>query len=151
MDSTFHPIRLALNKEELFRPDTEEVIPFDSYETGELRFGIADPDHEDYDSLADYFYSEETGILEIRIPWMLLNAREPSKKEFIGDLRENGNEASMTIEGIDIVVNVLDEEEKLADGFESESIARYTWENWDLPKYEERLKQSYYILQAAFE
>ena len=26
----------------------------------------------------------------------------------------------------------------------------YTWETWQVPKYEERLKQSYYILQKLF-
>lgn len=99
IENNFHPMRLALNKE-FTRPDTGEVYPFEYYETGELRFGIADPEDEQYDSLNDYYYSEEEGILEIRIPWMLLNAKDPAKKEFTGDLQKDGIEASMTVKGI---------------------------------------------------
>ncbi|MGM0898905.1 MAG: hypothetical protein ACQEV0_13455 [Bacillota bacterium] len=148
IENNFHPMRLALNKE-ITRPDTGEVYPFESYETGELRFGMADPEHAEYDSLNDYYYSEETGILEIRIPWMLLNSRDPAKKEFTGDLQEDGIEASMTIDGIKAAA-VLD-----GDG-EPESMGladskAYSWDAWGMPLSEERLKESYYILQETFE
>ncbi|WP_226579757.1 hypothetical protein [Halobacillus litoralis] len=144
----FHPIRLALNKG-LVRPDTGEKFPFESYETGALRFGIGDPEDKGYDSLSDYFYSTDTEILELRIPWMLLNARDPSQKEFIGDLSEDGIEASQTVEGLDIT-SVVKEKGKTTDAFSSEIAARYTWERWDLPAYEERLKESYLIIQKLF-
>jgi hypothetical protein len=29
-------------------------------------------------------------------------------------------------------------------------LSAYSWDNWDIPKYEERLKQSYYIIQHLF-
>lgn len=149
MNTTFNPIRLALNKE-IVRPDTGEVLPFDSYETGELKFGIADPTDEAYDSLNDYYYSEETGILEVRIPWMLLNAKDPSKREFIGDMRKDGLESAIAIDGIDVAASLTDKNGKIAEAFESAEPARFTWEEWNLPKTEERLKQSYYILQKTF-
>lgn len=149
IESTFHPIRLALNKE-ITRPDTGEIYPFESYETGILRFGMANPEHEDYDSLNDYYYNKETGIMEIRIPWMMLNARDPAKKEFIGDLRKDGIEASETIEGIDVTANLTDPSGKTVERFNAKQAAQYTWDTWSLPLSEERLKQSYYILQETF-
>ncbi|GGF26742.1 hypothetical protein GCM10010954_27230 [Halobacillus andaensis] len=145
---TYHPIRLALNKE-IMRPDTKEIIPFESYETGKLRFGIGDPSYRNYDSLADYYYSKETNILEIRIPWMLLNARDPSQKEFIGDLWEDGIEASMTIDGID-VHPLLVQNGRVIDEFSNSTPSSYNWEPWDLPKHRERLKQSYEVIQELF-
>lgn len=146
-DMTFHPIRLALNQE-LKRPDTGEMLPFEYYETGELRFGIGDPEHPDYDSLADYYFSEETGVLEIRIPWMLLNARDPSQKEFIGDLwGKDGVEASITIDGVDVAASLITDGD---DGDSFQGVERYEWDVWDLPEYEERLKQSYEIIQQYF-
>lgn len=149
IENNFHSIRLALNKE-FTRPDTGEVYPFEYYETGKLRFGIADPEDEQYDSLNDYYYSEESGILEIRIPWMLLNAKDPAKKEFTGDLQKDGIEASMTVEGIKAAA-VLEN----SDGKELESVGLdnskfYSWEPWELPQTQERLKESYYILQETF-
>ncbi|WP_280771107.1 hypothetical protein [Salipaludibacillus daqingensis] len=145
-DTTFLPIRLALNREQV-RPDTGEVIPFEDYETGELRFGIGDPSHTNYDSLADYYFSEETGILEIRIPWMLLNARDPSQKEFIGNFSEGGLESSIIIDGIDISAS-LTKDDEMIDSFQTKE--KYVWENWDLPEYEERLKVSYKTIQRLF-
>lgn len=145
----FHPIRLALTKE-LTRPDTGEVIPFNYYETGVLQYGIANPEMTQYDSLNDWFYSEETGILEIRIPWMLLNARDPSHKEFVGDLQQKGLGASMTIDGIGISAVLTDNNDTLIDSTASGKQPFYTWDNWIFPESEERLKQSYYILQNFF-
>ncbi|WP_203332100.1 hypothetical protein [Planococcus beigongshangi] len=149
IEENFHPIRLALNKA-FTRPDTGEEIPFEAYETGLMRFGMANPEHEDYDSLNDYYYSEETGILEIRVPWMMLNAKAPGKKEFTGDLQKDGIEASSTVEGIGVAA-ILERasggEEML--GLEGDS-KLYDWETWQLPQSEERLKQSYYILQDLF-
>jgi hypothetical protein len=149
IESTFHPIRLALNKE-FVRPDTGEVYPFDAYETGILRFGIANPEHEDYDSLNDYYYDKKTGIMEIRIPWMLLNAKDPAKREFIGDLQKDGIEASETIEGLDVSATLTGENGKTVETFDASQVAQYTWDTWGLPQSEERLKQSYYILQKTF-
>lgn len=149
IESTFHPVRLALNKE-FVRPDTGETYPFDAYETGVFRFGIANPEHEDYDSLNDYYYEKKTGIMEIRIPWMLLNAKDPAKREFIGDLWKDGIESSETIKGLDIAASLTDSDGKAVETFEASQAARYSWETWGLPQSEERLKQSYYILQKTF-
>lgn len=149
IESAFHPIRLALNKE-FVRPDTGEVYPFDAYETGILRFGIANPELEDYDSLNDYYYDKETGIMEIRIPWMLLNAKDPAKHEFIGDLQKEGIEASETIDGLDVAASLTEQDGKAVETFDAAKAAQYTWEAWGLPQTEERLKQSYYILQETF-
>ncbi|WP_404406077.1 hypothetical protein [Jeotgalibacillus malaysiensis] len=142
----FHPIRLALNRE-FTRPDTGEVMPFESYETGQLKYGIGDPDHEQYDSLADYYFTED-GLLEIRLPWMLLNARDPSQHEFIGDLREDGVAASMTIDEIRLSAAVYHNDENTIT--EQTPFESYAWEKWDLPQSEPRLKSSYDVLQEFF-
>ena len=146
LDTAFHPIRLALNREQV-RPDTGEILPFEAYEAGELRFGIGDPAHDDHDSLSDYYFREDTGILEIRIPWMLLNARDPSQREFMGNVFEDGTDASVFIEGIDLVAMLTEDDTAVAS---SMPVSRYVWDTWDLPQYEERLKDSYEIVQELF-
>ncbi|WP_027963678.1 hypothetical protein [Halalkalibacillus halophilus] len=144
-EESFHPLRLALNKG-LVRPDTGEELPFEYVETGELKYGIGDPDHEAYDSLSDYYYEDK--IIEIRIPWMMLNARDPSQLEFIGDMWSEGIEASIEIEGIDLVT-VFQNQSSNEVSFVS-PVATYTWEKWDDPQYQERLKQSYDYIQKLF-
>lgn len=150
IEAWFHPIRLALNKE-FTRPDTGEVIPFSSYETGVLQYGIADPKDPDYDSLNDWHYMEDTGILEIRIPWLLLNAKDPSQLQFMGEMRQEGIGSSITIKGIEAGVVLTDKKGELVDSFDVSKPAMYSWEPWNMPESQERLKQSYFILQDAFE
>jgi hypothetical protein len=151
----YNEIHYALNKE-LFLPDRNEVVPFESYETGVLREGIGDPEAEDYDSLSDYYWNRDEGVLEIRIPWMLISARDPSAREFIGDIAADGLEASVSIEGIKAGVLMREGETVVAshpsikDG-RLERLALYRWDEWDLPEYEERLKKSYKILKDAFQ
>lgn len=66
----------------MYLPQQKKTLPFASYETGKLRQGNGNPEAEDYDSLADYYISEN-GVVEMRIPWLLLQAKDPSQKEFI--------------------------------------------------------------------
>lgn len=150
----FVPIQYVLNRE-LYFANTGETLPFSAYETGKLREGNGDPDAENYDSLADYFISDE-GMIEIRIPWLLIQARDPSQKEFIGDVHVNGQKASTYVEQIKIGVLFFDEQGQLIDSFPQiqddilDAMQGYTWENWDEPQYTERLKQSYYMVQELF-
>ncbi|WP_252314949.1 hypothetical protein [Sinobaca sp. H24] len=86
---------------ELERPDTGEILPFSYYETGKLRHGNADPESDSYDSLADYMIDDETGAIEMRIPWQLLNITAPGTKEIMGDIQqEEGLTAREETEGI---------------------------------------------------
>jgi hypothetical protein len=46
-----------------------------------LRFGSLDRDHGDYDSRADFFVSGS--MIELRIPWGLINVADPSSKRIV--------------------------------------------------------------------
>lgn len=147
----FRPVEYVLNGE-LLIPDTRKKIPFSTYETGKLRQGNGNPNSSDYDSLTDYAWKDN--VLEIRIPWLLLQAKDPSQREFIGDLYENGLESSRKADGISIGV-VFEKEGKLVSSIPEAKdgeikLSPYTWKAWDKPQYKERLKQSYYIMQDAF-
>ena len=84
----FSPIRYVLSKE-YKAEDGRMLMPFGSYETGRLREGNGNPESEEYDSLADFCVQDEGG-LELRIPWLLIQSKDPSKKEFIGNVHEDG-------------------------------------------------------------
>ncbi|WZL72715.1 hypothetical protein QBE52_16870 [Clostridiaceae bacterium 35-E11] len=163
-----HPIRLTLNKA-LRIPDQDLLLPFESYETGILKMGIGDPSSPMYDSLADFYVNEKNNCIEVRIPWMLLNVKDPSTREVMGDFWKEGLSASEVIEGISIGVvsykpdaqgnaidtafsiNITDALPKpKGNRINKEDLNLYQWEIWEIPQYHERLKQSYYIIQKTF-
>ncbi|MGI6616877.1 MAG: hypothetical protein ACOX36_02275 [Saccharofermentanales bacterium] len=151
----FSQIHYVLSREYMSE-DGEVLMAFSSHETGRLREGNANPESEDYDSLADFYINDEGG-LELRIPWLLIQSRDPSQKEFIGNVHENGLEASRFVDEIYIGVLYIDDDGIVLDSFPSlennvlNNLSAYTWDDWDLPQNKERLKQSYYIIQELFD
>ncbi len=155
-NGVFHPIRLVLNKQ-LTIPATNTTIKFDDYETGVLKFGNANPKSKDFDSLTDVSISSDKMVVEGRIPWQLLNFRDPSTKEVMGDVWNNGLSGSVESPGIRLAV-VTAEEGKPVQTFpqtdrntllEKDSIL-YSWEKWNQPDYYERLKKSYEIMAETY-
>lgn len=154
----FHPIRLALNKEMTIEKDGETIdYPFEFYETGKLTFGNSDPHSNDFNSLADYYIDEASGVLEFRLPWLMLNFKDPSKKEIMGDMwTDEGIDASEFIDEILLALVVTDPNEHVVETVPQandrilDEWIHYTWDNWEKPEYHERLKQSYFILQKTF-
>ena len=115
----------------------------ETFSTGELRYGNANPESRNFDSLADFIHSGD--YVEIKIPWQLLNFADPSKMA-IHDDYYSGNYG---IEYITIDTMYL--------GLSSASIGRridlcpVSLEGWgNKVTYHERLKPSYYILQSVW-
>ena len=103
-------------------------------------FGTSDYDSKDYNSIADFNYNED--VFEIRIPWQLLNFRDPSRKSVEDDFWTLGYYKNLNIDNIYIGLNI-NEKKTL-------KFLPYTWENWDTYKYNERLRKSYYILREKY-
>lgn len=111
-------------------------------EVGRLHAGNANPQSKDFDSNADFFVNGK--VVEIRIPWQLLNFTDPSKGAIIADLEKNRyNIKEKNIKNI--YACAYYDDEKNIDKF-----GKYKLKKWDNPKFHERPKQSYYILQKAF-
>ncbi|MGG0540207.1 hypothetical protein [Priestia aryabhattai] len=157
----FNPIRLALNKElAIGEGKNKRTIPFDAYETGKLQEGNSDPNSSSFDSLADFKVNESNGIAELRIPWALLNVKDPSQKEIMGDIwSKKGLESSEKMKGIQVgVVAVNKKSNDVEDTFPTQKKGElllkdfylYKWKNWEYPTFHERIKPSYFILQKTY-
>lgn len=138
----FNPIYLCLNRG-LYLPQDKKTIPFSKYETGKLFYGDGNPSDKDYNSLSDLNINGEN--IEIRIPWQLLNIMDPSSKQAIGNLYENGIKP-IDIGDINFGTVVLKDGKVIS----SKNVGSYSWKKWNMPTYHERLKPSYYILEEAF-
>ncbi len=137
-NETFGPILLSLNKA-FTQPETGETFDALKYDTGELRCGMGVPDTESYDSLADLCYGEN--CLELRLPWEILNFRDPSTKEIEDDFWQRGELCGRDISEIWFGVKC---------GKDQINMVSYTWADWDHVEFTERRKDSYWILQGCF-
>ncbi|WP_026582870.1 hypothetical protein [Bacillus sp. J33] len=150
----FSRIEYVLSRE-LFIPSQNRTIDFKSYETGKLQLGNGNPDSKEYDSLADYAVSKN-GTVEIRIPWLLLQAKDPSQREFMGDIYSKGLEGNIKIDQISIGALYFDEQHNLIDSLPNVREGKlgimkgYSWKKWEKPLSEERLKQSYKKIKELF-
>ena len=148
-------------------PATGEEVPFDATETGRLRYGVGDPDHPEYDSLADVHVAPDSDIVELRLPWLLLNVADPSSRFRLADLEGGDPATDSQFDEISIAAATyapdgegrarpVDGPTNLthavpgSDG-DQLRVGAYGWERWDEPSYRERRKASYDRVQAVFE
>jgi hypothetical protein len=156
----FTDIYYCINRE-LFYPELNETRPLEKFNTGHLRWGISDPISNEFDSNADIHGPGEDNIIEMRIPWLLLGAKDPSNRKFTGDLWNEGLDSQVEVEGFNISVVCINDESdprivtctypgSVNGRISSEEMLHYSWEKWDLPSYHERLKSSYPIVKSCF-
>lgn len=148
----FHPVRLILNKK-MIHPLTKEVLPFEAYETGLLKYGTGNPDDKDFNSLTDVSISKDGKVIEGRIAWQLLNIKDPSQKEALGDFWEEGGlKNSVFIDGARIsITESMDGAMKEVFPGTGKEPYLFNWKKWQEPYYHERLKESYYIMKRTYE
>ena len=89
-----------------------------------------------------------TGIVELRLPWNLLQFTDPSGLRVLHDLGNEGPPFGTSLtEGIRVHVSLRDAEGEEVD---FQSLPPFTWGAWDEPAYRLELKQSYRVLREAF-
>ena len=124
---------------------TGAEVPDKAYETGKLLYGNANPDAEDYASLADLCYGE--GGVELRIPWQLLNVMDPSSTQQMSDFNEEQVITPQDYDAFDFSFGYVKGKESLKISLSGS----YTYNEWTIPTWHERLKPSYYQLQTYLE
>lgn len=125
-------------------PPENTLVPFAQYETGKLTFGNADPEAEDYRSLTDFCCRD--GVLEIRIPWQLLNVMDPSGCQIMDDLYALQDIVPTGTDAWSVGMGLL----KAGAAAPSVSLnGAFSWKGWTTPTYHERLKPAYYELQEG--
>ena len=108
--------------------------------TGNLIHGIGDPSSPYFNSLSDFCFGEN--LVEIRIPWMLLNFYDPSQMIVHDDYFENFGVEGLNIEEIHIGVAAR------AGYVPMSPIPLQGWRH--NVEFHERLKQSYFIIQELW-
>ena len=69
-------------------------------ETGRLRFGSLDADSPRFDTRSDVVVGTEAGMIEIRLPWALLNFGDPSSSRVLHQVEPADDFATVQSEGL---------------------------------------------------
>ena len=136
----FVPINTIVEKKVLSENPLERNIDI-LIETGKLLYGNANPESQEFNSLADFISAGD--YIEIRIPWQLLNFSDPSRMQIHDDYYD-GNYG---------IKNITISEIYIGAGSKSERIAlnKLKLKGWgNKVTYHERLKQSYYVMQGLW-
>lgn len=147
----FVPLVVETNRQRLSR--TGKVYPAMRSEWGRLREGSLDPAAPDYDTRADWHARD--GMVEVRLPWGLLNVTDPSSRQVVHTLGSD-ELTTRTTEGMRFLAldfepgskRVLDTLPASTGALESSE--PYTWRGWEEPTWHTELKESYRIVQREF-
>ena len=124
---------------ELRIPSTNAVIPLESVPLGDLRWGSNDPTKPGFDDRN--LVNGVGSVLELRIPWGMIGMADPSSKLV---LRPQLNTKMTTLPIDRIGIGIVGPDNVLYP------TAGYSWAGWNLPKWHERKKMGWPIVQSAF-
>lgn len=115
----------------------------ETYETGKLTYGNANPDAEEFNSLADFYINGDN--IEIKLPWQLLNFSNPSEMMIHDDYYENYGVEEMKIDKMYIGIGSEENKQNRIPMQVAEL------EGWGKEvTYHERLKKSYYMIKELW-
>ena len=135
---TFKDIRLILETTAPLLLETAQVSA-ETYETGLLTYGNANPEAEDFNSLADFLFSGD--YIELKLPWQLLNFSNPSEMMIHDDYYECYGVENLHIDELYIGIGARGEDTRIP-------MEAFPLEGWGKKvTYHERLKESYYMLK----
>ncbi len=143
----FVPISMIVKNTNLISEDmTDSEIKqlklFNTYETGKLVYGNSNPESINFNSLSDFYYGD--GFVEVRIPWQMLNFHNPAKMIIHDDYYNNYGVEGISINKMYLGLSDMNQNIKI----EMESFKLKGWGT--NINYNERLKESYYILKESW-
>ncbi|MEO8295623.1 MAG: hypothetical protein ABI613_08925 [Gemmatimonadota bacterium] len=153
-DGRFDSMYVGTNRARYGRDGT--FYPASGVNRGRLRFGTAAQS-----SLSDWYYDGQARLIELRIPWALLNVSDPSTRTLVYERQHGESIGTVTAEGFRIgvvsysrgaVPAVAGALPALAsDGtWPAESFRSWQWEEWEDPQYHERLKPVYEAMKKTW-
>ncbi|HKV71681.1 MAG TPA: hypothetical protein VJN62_10555, partial [Gemmatimonadales bacterium] len=107
---------------------------------GQLRFGT-----EAASTLSDWYWDPNAGLIEVRIPWGLLNVTDPSSHRVLTRISARAGFETDTTGGFRFGIDFL-----RAPGVEADHLApgaAYRWPGWEVPVSHERLKAAYFAIR----
>jgi hypothetical protein len=152
-DGAFDPLFVIANRARFGRDGT--FFPASGYDRGKLKHGT-----EERSTLADWYLDERAGLLQLRIPWDLLNVTDPSSRTLLFDPDTTGEFGTAPAEDFHVGVliyrkgrraEVVDALPALEGGmWRADAFSPWRWAGWTEPRSHARLKPVYDSLKAVW-
>ena len=140
----FVNLAFETNRERFGRDGTR--YPAVRIDRGKLRHGSLDPDSPSFDTRTDLSVGAERGVLELALPWGLLNVADPSSHRVLHDESSGGPPfATAVTGGVRIYAFTLDRARPESAPLDrlparGEIPKLYRWDGWERPEYRLELK-----------
>jgi hypothetical protein len=145
-DARFDSLFVITNRARFGRDGT--FFPAQGYDRGRLRHGV-----ETISTLADWYLDQRAGMLELRIPWDLLNVTDPSSRTLLYDRSSTGDFGTATVEDFHVGVVIYRKHAPgglagslpAVDGgmWRASAFRPWRWPGWTEPRSHARLKPVY--------
>lgn len=152
-DARFDSLFVITNRARFGRDGT--FFPAGRHDRGRLKHGS-----EAGSTLADWYLDEQAGLLELRIPWDLLNVTDPSSRTLLFDPGTTGAFGTVVAEDFHIgvviyqkggrreIIGALPEIER--GTWRAKAFTPWRWAGWTEPRFHGRLKPVYDSLKALW-
>ncbi len=152
-DARFDSLFIVTNRARFGRDGT--FFQAKGYDRGHLVHGT-----EAASTLSDWYLDERAGLLQLRIPWDLLNVTDPSTRTLLHDGRSSGPFGTAIAENFHVgaavyrkgerrgVVGALPELD--SGGWRAAAFVPWRWTGWTQPRYHTRLKPVYDSIKALW-
>jgi hypothetical protein len=154
-DGQFDSLFVITNRARFGRDGT--FFPAQGYDRGRLRYGS-----EAVSTLADWYLDQTSGLLEIRLPWDLLNVTDPSTRTLLYDQRISGPYGTAIAGDFHLgaliygkgatSTKVISSLPVLRGGkWSADDFAGWHWQTWKKPHWHSRLKPVYDSLRMLWQ
>ena len=113
-----------------------------------LQFGKSNQPHT---SNADWYWNENSGQMELRLTWHLLNVSDPAKHFVLDDKPGTDKIEYSKTDNFRFKFFITDKQNRNVREIPEEDYMRYLWEGWEMPEWSSRLKPVYDSLQNYFQ
>lgn len=118
-----------------------QTFPAQGVDRGRLRYGTYAQT-----TLADWYFERAAGLVEVRIPWGLLNVTDPSSRQVLTSISPRGGFQTDSTPGFRFAVAAVARKTgSLHAWLPADTL--YTWPTWEVPVSHERLKPAYAALR----
>ena len=147
-DGRYDTLRVVTNRRRIGRDGT--VYPAIAVDRNLLRYA-----RQDSTTLADWYADTIAGMIELRIPWGMLQVLDPSSRRVL-----YGNAATKKIDGVKtdgfrFVVESYDPSHPSAGGetmpARGSPIPTWSWNEWEQPRWHPEVKPVFAAMKAAFD